>query len=86
METPARYTKDEVEHCLAELGSGQYGTVLGAKGMLPAEDGSWIHFDYVPEESNVRSGAADITGKICVIGADLDDDALDALFEKHDKN
>ncbi len=86
METPARYTKDEVEHCLAELGSGQYGTVLRAKGMLPAEDGSWIHFDYVPEESNVRSGAADVTGKICVIGADLDDDALDALFEKHDKN
>ena len=86
METPARYTKDEVEHCLAELGRGQYGTVLRAKGMLPAEDGSWIHFDYVPEESNVRSGAADVTGKICVIGADLDDDALDALFEKHDKN
>lgn len=86
METPARYTKDEVEHCLAELGSGQYGTVLRAKGMLPSEDGSWIHFDYVPEESNVRSGAADVTGKICVIGADLDDDALDALFEKHDKN
>lgn len=86
METPARYTKDEVEHCLVELGSGQYGTVLRAKGMLPAEDGSWIHFDYVPEESNVRSGAADVTGKICVIGADLDDDALDALFEKHDKN
>ncbi len=86
METPARYTKDEVAHCLAELGSGRYGTVLRAKGMLPAEDGSWIHFDYVPEESNVRSGAADVTGKICVIGAELDDDALDALFEKHDKN
>jgi len=54
--------------------------VLRAKGILPAVDGSWIHFDYVPEEYNVRTGGADITGKLCVIGAQLDEKAVAALF------
>lgn len=83
METPAKYTKEEVEKCLSRLDDEQsYGVVLRAKGMLPSADGTWIHFDYVPEESNVRTGAADVTGKICVIGANLNDDNLDRLFEK----
>lgn len=83
METPAKYTKQEVEDRLKALEQEKYGTVLRAKGMLPAEGGSWIHFDYVPGEADIRSGAADVTGKICVIGADLNDEALDQLFEKH---
>lgn len=82
METPAKFTKERIENCLEALGdSDKYGVVLRAKGMVPAEDGTWIHFDYVPEETNVRSGSADVTGKICVIGANLNDDSLDALFE-----
>jgi G3E family GTPase len=82
METPAKFTKERIEKCLEALGdSDKYGVVLRAKGMVPAEDGTWIHFDYVPEETNVRSGSADVTGKICVIGANLNDDSLDALFE-----
>ncbi len=82
METPAKFTKERIEKCLEALGdSDKYGAVLRAKGMVPAEDGTWIHFDYVPEETNVRSGSADVTGKICVIGANLNDDSLDALFE-----
>lgn len=83
METPAKYTKEEVEKCLSRLDDEQsYGVVLRAKGMLPSADGTWIHFDYVPEECNVRTGAADVTGKICVIGANLNDENLDRLFEK----
>ena len=58
-----------------------YGTVLRAKGILPGTDGSWIHFDYVPGEQNVRTGAADYTGRLCVIGAKLHEDALAALFK-----
>jgi G3E family GTPase len=82
LETPAKYTKDEVSKALDALIDSKYGTVLRAKGMLPATDGSWINFDYVPGESSVRTGNADVTGKICVIGANLNDEALDELFEK----
>ena len=60
--------------------SGEYGIVLRAKGIVPGTDGSWIHFDYVPEEYNVRTGSADITGKLCVIGSQLDEKAIAALF------
>ena len=69
-----------MEAALQALDSGKYGTVLRAKGILPAADGSWIHFDMVPEEINIRSGCADITGKLCVIGADLDEKGVAALF------
>jgi hypothetical protein len=69
-----------VEAALKELDSGKYGMVLRAKGILPAVDGTWIHFDFVPEEINVRTGAADIHGKLCVIGAKLDEDGIAALF------
>jgi hypothetical protein len=50
--------------------------------MVQAQDGTWIHFDYVPEESEIRTGAADVTGKICVIGAKLDEEALEKLFKR----
>ncbi|MCR5320830.1 MAG: cobalamin biosynthesis protein CobW [Lachnospiraceae bacterium] len=82
-ETPVKYTKAEIEGFLEALeDDDKYGMVLRAKGMVPAEDGTWIYFDYVPGESNVRAGAPDVTGKFCVIGASLKIDALNALFEK----
>ena len=71
---------DFVRDCLEELDLGTYGMVLRAKGILAAEDGSWIHFDFVPGETNVRLGAADITGKLCVIGSKLDEKGVAALF------
>ena len=82
-ETPAVYSKEEVEGFLKELENDEkYGIVLRAKGMVPSADGSWIYFDYVPEESNVREGRPDVTGKICVIGSKLKEDALEELLKK----
>ncbi len=80
VETAKKFDKGAVEAALKALDTGKYGMVLRAKGILPAADGSWIHFDYVPEEYNVRSGCADITGKLCVIGAQLDEKGVAALF------
>ena len=83
METPTAYTKDEIETILKKLDdTDTYGVILRAKGMLPSNDGTWINFDYVPEESNVRTGAPEVTGKICVIGSKLNEDNLKALFTK----
>ena len=83
LETPAVYTKEEIEHILGELDKDEvYGMVLRAKGMVPAADGGWIYFDYVPEESNVRSGKPDVTGKFCVIGSKLKEEKLAELFSK----
>ena len=83
METPARFTADEISSILKELENEEkYGYVLRSKGMVPAPDGTWIHFDYVPEEAEVRTGPADVTGKICVIGAKLDEEALARLFKR----
>ena len=77
METPARYSQDEIREILAQLDDEEkYGIVLRSKGMVPDAEGRWVHFDYVPEETEVRYGAADVTGKICVIGAQLKEDAL----------
>ena len=59
----------------------EFGIILRAKGMLPAEDGSWLHFDLVPGEYEVRTGAADYTGRFCVIGSGLDTDKLEKLFK-----
>ena len=82
-ETPTAYTKAELERILAELEEEQkYGSILRAKGMVSAGDGTWLNFDYVPGESNVRTGAAEVTGKICVIGAQLNEENLKALFTK----
>ncbi len=81
MESPAVYSREEISHILAELDRDEvYGMVLRAKGMVPAEDGCWIYFDYVPEESSIRSGKPDVTGKFCVIGSGLQEDRLAALF------
>ena len=83
METPSRFTADEIAGILKELENEEkYGYVLRSKGMVQAQDGTWIHFDYVPEESEIRTGAADVTGKICVIGAKLDEEALEKLFKR----
>ena len=81
METAAVYERSRIEDILEELDrEKEYGIVLRAKGMVPAADGSWIHFDYVPGEAEVRTGAADVTGKFCVIGSGLKEDALKVLF------
>ena len=82
MESPTAYGRDAVEHILEELENEEkYGFILRAKGMVPAGDGGWVYFDYVPGESNVRMGKPDVTGKFCVIGSQLKEDALKALFE-----
>ena len=83
METPLKYTKEEIEGMLARLEDEEtYGIVLRTKGVVPGTDGSWIEFDYVPGESDVRSGAADVTGKFCVIGSELNEDNLQKLFRR----
>ena len=79
-ETARKFEKQTVENALKALDSGDYGAILRAKGILPAVDGTWIHFDYVPEEHNVRSGSADVTGKLCVIGSKLDEKGIAELF------
>ena len=80
VETAKKFTKESVEAALKSLDTEKYGLVLRAKGILPAEDGTWIHFDYVPEEVSIRTGGADITGKLCVIGSKLDEKAIAELF------
>jgi len=80
VETAKKFEKQQIELALKQLDSGLYGMVLRAKGILMGVDGTWIHFDYVPEEYNVRTGSADITGKLCVIGAQLDEKGVAQLF------
>ena len=80
-ETPRKYTDDEIRTALdALINEHRYGVVLRAKGIVPATDGGWIHFDYVPGESDVRRGSAQVTGRVCVIGSHLAEDALKELF------
>ncbi|MBO5317347.1 MAG: GTP-binding protein [Oscillospiraceae bacterium] len=81
VETHKKFTQEFIEDALRKLDSREYGFVLRAKGIVAGSDGSWIHFDYVPGEANVRSGAAAITGKLCVIGSGLDEADLAVLFE-----
>ena len=81
METPAVYSREAVDSILEALQDEEsYGFVLRAKGMVPGADGTWIYFDYVPGESNVREGKPDVTGKFCVIGSKLKEEALSRLF------
>ena len=76
-------TREEIEKILEELDREEaYGLVLRAKGMVPCVSGGWIYFDYVPEERNVRKGKPDVTGKFCVIGSNLRQEALAELFKK----
>ena len=79
-ETPKLYSKAALDDILTKLDSGDYGHILRAKGIVPATDGGWIHFDYVPGESDVRRGSAQVTGRVCVIGSHLAEDALKELF------
>ena len=79
-ETPKAFSAAEVEKILSALDTGDYGHILRAKGILPCADGGWLQFDYVPEEHEVRSGSADYTGRLCVIGAELKEDRLPGLF------
>ena len=81
-ETARKYTKEEIADILNALSdSEKYGLVLRAKGIVPAVDGTWIHYDFVPEESDVRTGSADYTGRICVIGSKLNESELEKLFK-----
>ena len=80
VETTKKFTAEEVKSALHCLDTGRYGMVLRAKGIVAGADGSWIHFDYVPEEHDVRTGSAAVIGKLCVIGSQLDEQAVAALF------
>ena len=79
-ETPKQFTQADIDRILSALDSGEYGAILRAKGIVPAADGQWLHFDYVPQEHEVRYGAADYTGRLCVIGSQLKEDGLKTLF------
>ena len=80
-ETIKKFTREGLEKMLESLSaSEEYGVILRAKGMLPAEDGTWIYFDMVPEETEIREGAPEYTGRLCVIGSKLDEHALEELF------
>ena len=81
-ETARKYSADEIGNILTALDSGDYGAILRAKGMVASEN-NWLYFDYVPEEHNVRTGNACFTGKICVIGAELNEEKLERLFSKN---
>lgn len=82
METAHKYTEEDLRARLEQLGDTElYGMVLRAKGIVPSQDGTWLHFDMVPEEIELRHGAADYTGRLCVIGSGIKEDALNALFQ-----
>ena len=82
IETMHRFTEDEIRAKIAKLDdTATYGTVLRAKGVVPAADGDkWIHFDHVPGEVEIRRGAAGLIGRLCVIGSKMNEEALSALF------
>ena len=80
-ETAKKFTAEEIKSILdAFVTSKEYGTVLRAKGIVASTNDKWIHFDYVPGEPDVRTGGADVTGRLCVIGSHLDNEKLTALF------
>ncbi|MGM9602822.1 MAG: CobW family GTP-binding protein [Faecousia sp.] len=79
-ETAKKFTVEAIEKALDELDTDDYGLILRAKGIVPCADGGWIHFDFVPQEHNVRMGSADVIGKLCVIGSKLDEAAIAGLF------
>ena len=80
VETAKKFTREELENALSKLSGEEYGSVLRAKGIVAGADGVWYHFDFVPEEYEVRTGSADVTGRMCVIGAKLEEDKIKALF------
>ena len=80
VETAKKFAAEDIHKALEALDSGDYGMILRAKGIVAGVDGSWIHFDYVPEEHDIRTGSAAVIGKLCVIGADMKEQAVAALF------
>ena len=82
METPKTFTQEQIAACLKALeDQDTYGIILRAKGIVPGEDGQWIHFDYVPGEPDIRTGSAGIIGRLCVIGSKINEAAIAALFQ-----
>ena len=79
VETAKKFTKEELENALSKLSGEEFGVVLRAKGIVPGED-VWYHFDFVPEEYEIRTGSADVTGRMCVIGSELAEEKIKALF------
>jgi hypothetical protein len=85
METPRKFSRALIEGALKAFGEGEdYGMILRSKGMVPQKDGSWIYFDFVDGEYEIREGTPYYTGKICVIGTDLQEEKLAKLFESED--
>ncbi len=81
IETTNKYSLEEIEKALNELNNAEkYGVVLRAKGIVEGQDGNWIHFDFVPEESNVRNGSAEVIGRLCIIGSALNEKEINGLF------
>lgn len=80
VETAKKFTAEEIRNALTQLDTGKFGIVLRAKGIVGGTDGRWIYFDYVPGEQNIREGGASVTGKLCVIGAHMDEAGIAALF------
>ena len=80
METARKFSRCDIENALKQLDTGSCGMVLRAKGIVACAEGGWIHFDYVPQEADVRMGGAAVIGKLCVIGSKLDEAAIAAAF------
>ena len=80
VETAKTYSQAKIEEILTALDSGEYGMILRSKGMVAGEDGNWVYFDYVPEEHDIRNGKPEVTGKLCVIGAQLKEEKIAELF------
>lgn len=81
VETPKKFSEDELRDILSKLGDEEkYGIILRAKGFVDATDGQWIYFDYVPGESDIRRGGAAVTGRLCVIGSKINEQAIKELF------
>lgn len=80
VESAKKFTKQELENALSKLSDEEYGVVLRAKGIVPGAEGVWYHFDFVPEEYEIRTGSADVTGRMCVIGSKLAEDKIKSLF------
>lgn len=81
LETSHKFTKEEIQKALSKLDDEEkYGLVIRCKGIVDGEDGKWLHFDYVPEETDIRTGSALVMGRLCVIGSKLNQDNLTKLF------
>ena len=83
METPKTFTRGHIAECLQALGDDEhYGMILRAKGIVAGDSGQWIHFDYVPGEPDIRTGPAGVTGRLCVIGSRINEQAIADLFAR----